>query len=511
MKEKLKKLDNVRWELDASARERMNVKARIIGSKEIIDRLEDTAIEQLTNVACLPGVVEPVLAMPDAHWGYGLPMGAVGAFDAEEGVISAGCTGFDINCGIHMIRSDLTVPEIQDTMPKLMDALFRKVPAGVGSQGPLRLSHSDMDEVLTRGAQWAVDKGYGVPDDLDRMEENGCIEGASCGDEVSSKARQRGSPQLGSLGSGNHFLEIQRIDQIYEPEVAETFGITNPDQVVIMLHCGSRGFGHQVASDYLDIHSRAAKKYNIWLPDKQLVCAPVKSDEGQAYFLAMKAAVNYAFTNRLVMTHWIREAFESVFDNDWQALGLNTIYDVCHNICKLETHQHQGEKRQLYVHRKGATRSFGPGQREVPDVYRAVGQPVLIAGSMGTASYVLAGTEKAMMESFGSSCHGAGRAMSRTRALKQFWGATVRKELEAEGRHIRSTNPSILAEEAPGAYKDIDLVIESVHLAGISRKVARTMPLGVVKGGGEGGRRGGKRKGRQGGRGQRQRQGQRRY
>ena len=490
MKEKLKKLDDVHWELETSVRKGMNVKARIIGTKAIVDRVEDTAIEQLTNVACLPGIVEPVLAMPDAHWGYGLPMGAVGAFDAQDGVISAGCTGFDINCGIHLIRSDLTVQEIKNKLPDIMDELFRKIPAGLGSQGPLRLSRSDMDEVLIRGARWAVDNGLGVTDDLNRMEENGCIDGASCDDEVSSKARQRGTPQLGSLGSGNHFLELQRIDKIYDSKAAEAFGITGSEQVVIMLHCGSRGFGHQVATDYLEIHDRAAKKYNIWLPDRQLVCAPVKSKEGQAYFKAMKAGVNYAFTNRLVMTHWIREAFESVFDNDWQTLGLNTIYDVCHNICKLETHLYHGEKRPLYVHRKGATRSFGPGQPEVPEVYRNVGQPVLIAGSMGTASYILVGTERAMLETFGSSCHGAGRAMSRTRALKQFWGSTVKKKLESEGKLIRSTSPQILAEEAPEAYKDIDLVVDSVHLAGISRKVARTLPLGVVKGGGEGRRRG---------------------
>ncbi len=492
MKEKLKQIDDVHWELNTSVRSKMRVKAQIIGTKEIIDCIESAAVEQLTNVACLPGVIEPVLAMPDAHWGYGLPMGAVGAFDAEDGVISAGCTGFDINCGIHMIRSNLYSKDIEDKMPQLMDALFRKVPAGVGSFGPIKLSKGDMDEVLMKGARWAVDNGYGISADLDRMEENGSIEGASCGDEVSSKARQRGTPQLGSLGSGNHFLEVQSVDNIFDQKVAETYGITENGQIAIMLHCGSRGFGHQVASDYLEIHDQAAKKYNIWLPDRQLVCAPVHSKEGQAYYKAMKAAVNYAFTNRLVMTHWIREAFESVFDNDWQSLGLDTIYDVCHNICKLETHQYQNENRQFYVHRKGATRAFGPGRPEIPKVYREVGQPVLIAGSMGTASYILVGTDKAMTESFGSSCHGAGRAMSRTQALKRFWGSTVKKDLESSGKHIRSTHPAVLAEEAPEAYKDIDMVIESVHLAGISTKVARVVPLGVVKGGG--GERRGKRR-----------------
>ncbi|MFX1539947.1 MAG: RtcB family protein [Promethearchaeota archaeon] len=482
MKEKLKQQDEYRWWLDKSARDRMNVGAKIIGSRKIIDTLEDAAVEQLTNVATLPGVVEPVLAMPDAHWGYGLPMGAVGAFDAEEGVISAGCTGFDINCGVRLIRTNLDVNDVQPKLRQLIDELFNRVPAGVGSKGKLRLSESQFSDVIRLGARWAVENDHGVKADLAHCEENGSMDGAATeAPRITEKAQRRGRPQLGTLGAGNHYLEVQKVEKIFNEDAANTFGLKS-DQAVIMLHCGSRGFGHQVATDYLERMAIAVKKYNIWLPDRQLVCAPASSPEGQDYYAAMKAAVNFAFCNRQVMTHWIRQGFESVFGQDWEKLGLDLVYDVTHNICKFEIHELNGSKRDLYVHRKGATRAFGPGNLKIPEDYQRVGQPVLIGGSMGTASYVLVGTDQAMKETFGSTCHGAGRAMSRKAAIRRYHGRDVKSSLEQKGEVIRSTGTKILAEEAPKAYKDVHIVVESVHGADISRKVACHVPLGVVKG-----------------------------
>jgi tRNA-splicing ligase RtcB len=482
MKEKLVQQDEFRWWLDKSARPRMNVGAKIIGSKKIITSLEDAAVEQLTNVATLPGAIEPVLAMPDAHWGYGLPMGAVGAFDAEEGIISAGCTGFDINCGVRLIRTNLRFEDVTPKLTQLVDELFNRVPAGVGSKGRLRLSEGQFNEVLRHGAKWAVDNGYGVQEDLAHCEEGGGMEGAATKTpQITEKAMRRGRPQLGTLGAGNHYLEIQKVEKIFDEAVAKVFGLEK-DQVVVMLHCGSRGFGHQVATDYLESMAVAVKKYDIWLPDQQLVCAPATSTEGQDYYAAMKAAVNFAFCNRQVMTHWIREGFEAVYGQDWEALGLNLVYDVTHNICKFETHKVNGTKREMYVHRKGATRAFGPGNPKIPKDYQSIGQPVLIGGSMGTASYVLVGTEQAMKETFGSTCHGAGRAMSRSAAIRKYHGRDVKRALEAKGKVIRSIGTKILAEEAPNAYKDVHIVVDSVHGADISRKVASQIPLGVVKG-----------------------------
>ncbi len=482
MKEKLVQIDEFRWWLDKSVRPRMNVSAKIIGSKKIIDILENAAIEQLTNVATLPGAVEPVLAMPDAHWGYGLPMGAVGAFDAETGIISAGCTGFDINCGVRLIRTNLRFEDAKPKLRQLVDELFSRVPAGVGSKGKIRLTEKQFSDVLRLGARWAVENDHGIPEDLTHCEEGGSMEGAATGaPQITEKARRRGRPQLGTLGAGNHYLEIQKVEKIFDAPVADVFGLEK-GQVVVMLHCGSRGFGHQVATDYLERMAVAVKKYNIWLPDRQLVCAPATSPEGQDYFAAMKAAVNFAFCNRQVMTHWIREGFQAVFGQDWESLDLNLVYDVTHNILKFETHELNGTKRELYVHRKGATRAFGPGHPKVPQVYRSVGQPVLIGGSMGTASYVLVGTEQAMKETFGSTCHGAGRAMSRKAAIRKYHGRDIKQALEAKGKVVRSTSTKILAEEAPNAYKDVHIVVDSVHGADISRKVASQIPLGVVKG-----------------------------
>ncbi|MBN2444079.1 MAG: RtcB family protein [Spirochaetales bacterium] len=481
MKEHLKKLSTYTWLISKEMMKDMKVDAIIYASKTLLDTAEDEAVKQLTNVACLPGVISPVLGMPDMHWGYGLPMGAVGAFDKDDGVISCGCTGYDINCGVHMLKTDLMVDEVKPKIRKLVDRLFADIPCGVGAQSTLRLNPKEMEKVLFKGAAWAVENGYGVKDDLVRMEEKGCLEGADPS-KLSENAIKRGIPQLGTLGAGNHFLEIQIVDKIYDSEAAKAFGITEPGQITIMIHCGSRGLGHQVATDYLRIHGSAAKKYGIKLPDPQLVCAPTTSKEGQDYLGAMRGAANYAFCNRQIIAHWMRESFSRVFGKNWEKLGMNTVYDVAHNICKLEEHTINGKKQQVYVHRKGSTRAFPPGHAELPDVYKQSGQPVLIAGSMGTASYILSGTEKAMEDSFGSSCHGAGRSMSRKASLKKFRGDSIKRILEASGKAVCSTHPKILAEEAPEAYKDIDLVIESVHGAGISNKVARVIPLGVVKG-----------------------------
>lgn len=468
MKESLQQLNDFEWLIPKSVRKGMLVDAKIIANKAIIDSMEDDAIQQLTNVAMLPGVLAPVIAMPDAHIGYGLPMGAVGAFDSENGVISSGCTGFDINCGINMIRTNLSYNDVKTKLSDLTSTLFKNIPCGVGSKGKLRLKPAELDEVLIHGVKWAVEHGYGIKEDIDKTEEFGCMQGADPS-KVSDMAKQRGRPQLGTLGAGNHFLEIQRVSDILDEKTAKSYGIVDKDQICIMLHCGSRGLGHEVASNYLKIHEQAAKKYGIVLPDSQLVCAPVNSSEGQDYFKAMKCAVNYSFVNRLVMTQWIRESFAQVFKKEWESMDLKTVYAIAHNICKLEKHKVDGKLRDVYIHRKGATRSF-------PNT------PVLIAGSMGTASYVLKGTEKAMDISFGSTCHGAGRALSRTAAIKKYVGGDIKKELEARGECVCSTSSEVLAEEAPGAYKDIESVIDSVHGAGISLKVVRLVPLGVIKG-----------------------------
>ncbi len=469
MKDKLKKINDYEYILPKTARKEMNVAGKLVANKPIYDAMEDGAIEQLSNVCCLPGVIEPVCALPDAHFGYGLPMGAVAAFDAEEGIISSGLCGFDINCGVNSIRTNLSFDEIKEKAKELVDTLFKAVPCGVGSKGKLRLEDNQLDEVLKNGCKWAVENGYGVKEDLINMEENGAMEDADPA-KVSDLAKKRGKPQCGTLGAGNHFLEIQKVSDIFDDNVANKWGIKDKNQILVMLHCGSRGLGHQIASDYLKIQEQAVKKYNIWLPDKQLACAPANSKEGQDYFAAMKCGVNYSFTNRLVMTQWIRETFEKIFNKDWESMDMHTVYGICHNVVKKEQHKVNGEKRELFVHRKGATRSFP-------------GQPVLLAGSMGTSSYLLEGTETAMEKTFGSSAHGAGRAMSRHGALKSFRGEKVSQELlHHKGIVTKSPSPKSIAEEAPGAYKDVESVIDSVHNSGISKKIVRVEPVGVLKG-----------------------------
>jgi len=468
MKEKLQKVNDFEWHLPKGVRDKMRVDAKIIANKKILDAIEDAAVEQLTNVATLPGVIDPVVGLPDMHWGYGLPMGAVGAFDAEEGIISAGLCGFDINCGINLIRTNLTADDIRAKARELVPALFNAVPCGVGAKGKLKLSPQELEEVLVNGIDWAVEKGYVTKHDKERTEEMGVMKGADP-TKVSDMAKKRGRPQLGTLGAGNHFLEIQEVSDVFDKEAAKRWGLTEPGQAMVMLHCGSRGLGHQVASDYLKIQEQAVKKYNIWLPDSQLACAPANSQEGRDFYAAMQAAVNYAFTNRAVMTGWLREVFERVFKRSWEDMEMKTVYAIAHNIVKLEEHTVDGKKRKLYVHRKGATRSF-------PDT------PVIIAGSMGTSSYLLKGTEDAMKKTFGSSAHGAGRAMSRHAAIKKYYGEKIKKELEEKGIISKATHPKSLAEEAPLAYKDVEVVVDSVHNANVSTKVARMVPLGVIKG-----------------------------
>ncbi len=468
MKEKLEKINEFEWHLPKSVRKEMRVDARIIANQKILNAIEEDAVQQLTNVATLPGVVNPVVGLPDMHWGYGLPMGAVSAFDEKEGIISAGLCGFDINCGINIIRTSLTAEKKKKKHREIVQALFQSVPCGVGSKGKLKLTPEQLDEVLVKGIDWAIENGYATKEDRDATEEGGRMEGADPS-KVSDLAKKRGAPQLGTLGAGNHFLEIQRVTDIFDRETAEKWGLKNPDQVTIMLHCGSRGLGHQIATDYLKIQEQAVQKYKIWLPDKQLACAPVDSQEGQDFFAAMKAAVNYSFTNRAVMTKWIRETFEKVFGRSWEDMEMKTIYAIAHNIVKLEEFEIDGEKRKLYVHRKGATRSYP-------------GKPVIIAGTMGTSSYLLKGTETALKKTFGSSAHGAGRAMSRHAAIKRFWGGKIKEELAHKGIESQSPHPKSLAEEAPLAYKDVEAVVDSVHGAGISTKVARFEPIGVIKG-----------------------------
>jgi len=468
MKEKLQPINEYEWLLPKAVRKEMKVAGKVIANKKLLEAMEDDTIGQLSNVCCLPGAIEPVIALPDAHFGYGLPMGAVAAFDAEDGIISSGLCGFDINCGVNSIRTNLSYEEVKEKLNELVPALFNAIPCGVGSKGKLKLNPDELNEVLVNGCEWAVENGYGIKEDLKHIEENGKMPGAKP-KKVSELAKKRGCPQLGTLGAGNHFLEIQKVTDIFDDKKAKEWRIADKNQVLIMLHCGSRGFGHQVASDYLKIQEKAVQKHKIWLPDNQLACAPANSKEGKDYFEAMKCAVNYSFTNRLVMTQWIRETFEKIFNKDWESMDMHTVYGICHNVVKLEEHTVKGKKRKLYVHRKGATRSF-------PD------QPVLLAGSMGTASYILKGTEIAMQKTFGSSAHGAGRAMSRHAAIKKFWGGDIQKELAAKGIVSKATHPKSLAEEAPLAYKDVELVIDTVHNSGISLKVVRMEPMGVMKG-----------------------------
>jgi tRNA-splicing ligase RtcB len=439
--------------------------------------------EQVTNVATLPGIVRHAYCMPDGHWGYGFPIGGVAAMDAETGVISPGGIGFDINCGMRLVVTNLTYPEVQPRLKELVDALFKRVPAGVGSTGFVRLSHDTFREVITAGARWCVQHGYGWPADLERTEDSGCLPGADAS-KISHKAIARGFDQIGTLGSGNHYLEVQVVhpEHVYDADLARQFGITRPEQVVLMFHCGSRGFGHQVATDYLQIFLKAMQTtYGLPLLDRELACAPFRSPEGQDYFAAMQCAANMAFANRQVILHRIREVCSEVWHRDPIDLGLHMVYDVAHNTAKLEAHDVDGERRVVLVHRKGATRAFGPGHPDLPACFRATGQPVIIGGSMETGSYLLAGVASGA-QTFFSTAHGSGRAMSRTQARKQFRAQTLLQDMAERGIYVRSVSRGGLTEEAGAAYKDIDEVVDAVHQAGVSRKVVRLIPIGNVKG-----------------------------
>ena len=483
----VKKADLVRiseyvWEIPKSFRADMKVPARVYASEKLMELLfRDRSLEQLVNTAAMPSVVKRVLVMPDAHQGYGLPIGGVVPTRYPDGVISPGAVGYDINCGVRLMVSELLAKEVKDEVDSLISALFRNIPSGVGKGGGARkVSLREIDQVLVKGAAWAVKAGYGRPEDLERLEEGGAMEGADPS-AVSPRAKQRGRPQLGTLGSGNHFIEIQEVEDIYDEEVARAFRLFE-GQLVVQIHSGSRGFGHQVCSDYVKSLQAAVQKYHIQLPDRQLVCAPLDSPEGRRYFGAMAGAANYAWANRQCMAHLARQSFEEVLAGKVRNFDLYTVYDVTHNIAKIEEHVVDGKKMKLCIHRKGATRAFGPGHPAVTPVYRAVGQPVLVPGDMGTASYVLVGTVNAMQESFGTCCHGAGRTMSRSAAKRKIHGGTLRQELEARGIHVRARSLAGLAEEAPDAYKDIDAVVEVVDGAGLARKVARLRPLAVMKG-----------------------------
>ncbi len=478
----LEKIDDYRWEIPTSYKAGMRVPGLIYADESMISHIRgEQALEQVANVAFLPGIVSRSMAMPDIHWGYGFPIGGVAATRVEDGVISPGGVGFDINCGVRLLRTNLTEEEVRPRIEKLMDALYSNVPSGVGSEGKLRLSRQEVDKVLVKGARWAVEKGYGEARDLEVTEENGSMEGADP-EQVSAKAKQRGAPQLGTLGAGNHFIEVEAVEEIYEPAIALVMGIERVGQVLLLIHTGSRGLGHQVCTDHLVTMGTAVGKYGISLPDRQLACAPVKSPEGQKYYAAMACAANYAWTNRQCIAHWARESFINVFGTSREELGLEMVYDVTHNIAKIEEYEIDGKRLKLCIHRKGATRAFPAGHPDIPRLYAEIGQPVLIPGDMGRYSYVLVGTEKAVAETFGSTCHGAGRMQSRSAAKRSLRGVDIARGLAEKGITVKAGSMSSLAEEASEAYKDVAQVVQVTHEAGISRKVAKARPIGVVKG-----------------------------
>lgn len=463
------------WEIAPFGK--MHVPAIIYASEELIRDMDQKVYEQVTNVATLPGIVKASYAMPDAHWGYGFPIGGVAAFDPDQGgVISAGGVGFDISCAVRALHTGLTVHDVEPLKERLVETLFRTVPAGVGSRGRLRLDEAEMDAMLRGGARWAVERGYGAAEDLERIEEHGCMAGADP-DEVSEQAKKRQRDEIGTLGSGNHYLEVQEVTEVYNSRIAAAFDIHQGD-VLVSIHCGSRGLGHQIGTEFLKRMAMTAIHYGIALPDRELACAPIHSPVGQAYLGAMRAAINCALANRQVITHLVRQVFAEIFPQT----HLPLLYEVSHNTCKVEEHVIDGVRKRLFVHRKGATRAFGPGHPDIPVALRAVGQPVLIGGTMGTASYILAGTRQGMILAFGSACHGAGRSMSRHQALRQWKGREVIASLAERGILIRSPSMRGVAEEAPGAYKDVGAVADAADRAQLAHKVARLEPLLCVKG-----------------------------
>ena len=477
----LEKVDNCRFRIPRSFNQGMRVPGLIYSNEKLLgDILKDRAVEQVVNVAFLPGIVGHSMAMPDMHWGYGFPIGGVAATDPKKGgVISPGGVGFDINCGVRFVRTDFTYEDIKEKLSDLVRVLFQNVPSGVGSKSDLRLTIQDEQKVLRRGAGWIVENGFGVKEDLEATEDYGAIEGADP-HAVSERACQRGKGQVGTLGSGNHFLEIQIIEKIFEPHIANELGLFE-GQVGIMIHCGSRGFGYQVCDDHCRDMEKCLQKYNISIPDRQLACAPIESIEGQTYLSAMRAAANYAFANRQYIMHKTRVSFEKVFRKSWQDMGIRLIYDVAHNIAKMEKHNVDGQEQTLCVHRKGATRAFPPGHKELPQRYQRIGQPVIIPGDMGRNSYLLIGTDSSK-ETFYSTCHGAGRVMSRAQAKKKFNSHQILMELAQKGIVVQARSRGTVTEEAPGVYKDVNDVVDVVHEAGLAKRLCRMRPVGVVKG-----------------------------
>lgn len=478
---KLEKLDEFRYGISKSAMPGMRVPGIIYSDERLLeDILKDKALSQVANAATLPGIVNCSLAMPDIHWGYGLPIGGVVATDIEEGgVVTPGGVGYDINCGVRLVRTNLKADEIKNQIKDLVHALYNNVPAGVGSEGRIKVSASEEKKILMIGSKWAVEKGYGIREDLEFTEENGCMSGANP-DSVSDRAYERGKAQSGTLGSGNHFLEIQYVDEVYDEEKAEVFGV-DKNQITVMMHSGSRGFGYQICDEYSKDMVRLLAKYSISVPDKQLACVPVKSEDGKKYIEAMKCAANYAWNNRQCLMHLTREVFEKFFRKSFNDLGMFLVYDVAHNIAKFEKYAINGKEKLLCVHRKGATRAFGPGNKDLPAKYMKTGQPVIIPGDMGRCSYLLAGTEKSI-ETFSSTCHGAGRVLSRQAAINACRGRSISSELNNKGIFVMAAGRGTLAEEAPEAYKNVSDVVNVVHGAGISTKVCRMRPLGVIKG-----------------------------
>jgi tRNA-splicing ligase RtcB len=481
--EALKRVDNNIWEISTDYKVGMNVPARVLSSSSLIDGIDKKVIDQITNVACLPGIKKYAYCMPDGHMGYGFPIGGVAAFSKNEGIISPGGIGFDINCGMRLIRTDLVYDDLKPYAEKLLNRLFRTIPSGVGSSGFLKLDRSQFRQIMERGVDWCLENGYATDEDVELIEDKGCLKGADH-KTVSDKAISRGIKQMGTLGSGNHYLEVEITspENIEDKNIAKIFGVDRDNQVLVAVHCGSRGFGHQIATDYLQVFARYRDKYKLEIRDKELMSAPISSDEGKEYFSAMACAANAAFVNRQLIVYGIRKAFREVFGKNDEALGLSTIYDVAHNIAKFEEYEIDGKTETVLVHRKGATRSFGPGRKDLPDKYREVGQPVIVGGSMQTGSALLCGTAVADAETFGSSLHGAGRTMSRFKAKKKTRGDAIKQSMKENGILVKTGYMPGLAEEAGFAYKNIDDVVEAVDRIGISKKVARFYPVLNIKG-----------------------------
>ena len=476
-----RKIGENQYQIDADSNSGMKVPVRIYADEPLLQKmLSDRTIMQAKNVSSIPGIVGQSIVLPDGHEGYGFPVGGVAAMDAEEGMISPGGVGYDINCGVRLLRSNLTEKNVRSKLKELVTDLFSSIPSGVGSKGSVRLSPSQLDEVLVKGVNWAIDNGYGSSDDADVCEENGQIQNADP-NKVSDKARKRGAPQLGSLGSGNHFLEVQKVAEVHDEEAANRMGLKE-GTITVLIHCGSRGFGHQVCSDYLRVAEQAMSKYDINLPDRELACVPNNSEEGESYRAAMFSALNFAWSNRQMLTHWTRKSIERVFNQSESDLDMKLVYDVAHNIAKVEKHKVDGKERKVVVHRKGATRAFPANRDEIPSKYRDLGQPVLVPGSMGTASWVLLGQPNSMDLSFGSTAHGAGRTMSRTKARRNFSEEDVKKSLNDKGIFIKALTRDGVVEETPQAYKDVDAVVNVSHNLGIATKVAKLVPIGVIKG-----------------------------